>query len=172
LGEPSGGIPQQEYVLDQIPDELYFEASDLSQPSSVIVANPMTGSYSIEIVGTSDGTYDLVAVCTSLSSITDAMILVDVPISSGETGIHAFRLTLSDAIRAETSLDSSQDPIDGATELKVGIARVFDSNTNTELAMPLGTYQAQLAYDGTCINILDIREAGSTISGIDIDNSA
>jgi len=73
---------------------------------------------------------------------------------------------------AEPSFDLFQDPTDGATGVKIGITRVFDSITGDELPVPIGDFEARLTYDGSCINVLDeIRPVDFTITAVNIDDS-
>lgn len=59
------------------------------------------------------------------------------------------------AAPAELSLDLHRDLADGAAGVKVGITGPADQNSS---AARLGGYLAQFSYDGTCLNILDIRD--------------
>jgi hypothetical protein len=71
---------------------------------------------------------------------------------------------------AEPSLSPFQDPADGATGIRLGIARVYDSSTGTDVATPLASFQSTLFYDSSCVNILGIRPLGFTATALDIDN--
>jgi len=79
---------------------------------------------------------------------------------------------LSAQNQAEPSFELHQDSLDGATGLKVDITQVTSSVTGNRVAVPLGAFQAQLTYDGSCLNILDIREMDFTIAAKNITNGA
>lgn len=72
-------------------------------------------------------------------------------------------LNISLVLQAEPSFALHQDPLDGASGLKVGITRVTSS-------VPLEKFQAQLSYDGSCINILALRELDFPILAEDIND--
>lgn len=73
---------------------------------------------------------------------------------------------------ADPSLILHEDPANGANGFKVGISRVFDPSTDSDVAVSLGSFQAQLTYDGNCVNILGVREMDIPIANRNIDNDA
>ena len=74
-------------------------------------------------------------------------------------------------LRADPSFALLQNSLDGATGLKIDITRVYDPSTGDDEAIPLGAFQAQLTYVGTCINLLDVRELDFTLTAANIDNN-
>jgi hypothetical protein len=50
-----------------------------------------------------------------------------------------------------------QDASDAAAGLKTGISRAFDPSTGDDVRVPFSGFQFQLTYEGTCVNILDVR---------------
>ena len=72
-------------------------------------------------------------------------------------------------LQAKLLLSLHQDPADGAAGIIAQVTRVIDGAGN-ETATLLGSFQAQLTYDGTCINILDVRELDFSISNLIISN--
>jgi YVTN family beta-propeller protein len=73
--------------------------------------------------------------------------------------------------QAESSLTLFQDPTDGAAAVKPGVSRVFDPATGQDLDLLLQDYQAQINYDGSCINLLDVRGEAFEVTDSNIDNS-
>jgi YVTN family beta-propeller protein len=73
--------------------------------------------------------------------------------------------------QADSALTLFQDPAEGATGVRPGVSRVFDSATGQDLELLLNDYQAQFNYDGSCFNVLDVREGDFDISDIIIDNT-
>jgi hypothetical protein len=73
------------------------------------------------------------------------------------------------ATQAEMSLDLYRDLADGATGVKVGISRLFDPTGEIASAALLGGYLAQFGYDGTCLNILEVRDL-DFITQVNINN--
>ena len=79
---------------------------------------------------------------------------------SGDVGIsHA-----QSPLQAELLLSLHQDPLDGAAGIVLQVPRVIDPTTGDETATLLGSFQAVLTYDGSCVNILDVRELDFTLS--------
>jgi hypothetical protein len=73
---------------------------------------------------------------------------------------------------AEPILRPFQDPVDGATGVSLGIARVYDSSNGEDVAAPLASFQSTLSYDSSCANILGIRPLDFTATALDIDNAS
>ena len=71
-------------------------------------------------------------------------------------------------LQAELLLSPHQDPADGAAGIVPQIPRVVDPATGGVTDTRLGSFQARLTYDGTCINILDIREMDFPIAAENI----
>ena len=60
-------------------------------------------------------------------------------------------------LQAELLLSLLQDPADGAAGIVPQIPRVIDPATGIVIPTQLGSFQAQLTYDGSCINIQGVR---------------
>ena len=78
---------------------------------------------------------------------------------------------LAQGLVAELSLGPFQDPVDGATGVKISISRVYEASTNDDVATLLSSFQAKISYDGSCVNILEVRSIDFTASAVNIDNS-
>ena len=75
-------------------------------------------------------------------------------------------------LQAELLLFLHHDLADGAAGIVPQVFRIVDPATGEETDTRLGSFQAELTYDGNCINIRDVRELDFTISGLSIDNSS
>ncbi len=82
----------------------------------------------------------------------------------------AVTVIVTDRAFAESSLSLHQDPADRATGLKVDVTRVTIPSTGSGVSVLLGSFQAQLTYDSSCVNILDIREMDFSIIAKNITN--
>jgi hypothetical protein len=65
-----------------------------------------------------------------------------------------------------------QDPADGATGFKVNIAQITEPATGSATEVLLGSFQARLTYDGTCVSVLDVRGLDFAITDPAINNLA
>ncbi|MDA0734577.1 MAG: hypothetical protein O2860_08350 [Chloroflexi bacterium] len=73
---------------------------------------------------------------------------------------------------AEPSLGPFQDPVDGATGVKLSITRVFESRTGEDIDAQLASFQAQMSYDGSCLNILEVRPLDFATSAVTVDDTS
>lgn len=73
-------------------------------------------------------------------------------------------------IGANPSLDLHQDLSDGATGVKIDLTRVFDPVSDMDVLVDLGGFQSELSYQGTCINVLDVRAMDFPLTATKINN--
>jgi hypothetical protein len=84
--------------------------------------------------------------------------------------IGAFEFGQTPAAEAIASFDLHQDILDGATGLRVAIDQATRPETGSSVAVPLEGFQAQLTYDGDCLNILALRELDFQITAETIND--
>ena len=77
-----------------------------------------------------------------------------------------------DGVTPNPSSTLHQDPEDGATGVKASVVRVVDPVSGNAVALPLTSFRADVSYESTCVNILDIRELGFPMAASGIDNSS
>lgn len=77
-----------------------------------------------------------------------------------------------DGITPNPDLTVHQDPADGSTGFKAGVTRVADPISGNAVALPLGAFQANITYNGACVNILGFRELGFPVEANNVDNTA
>jgi chitodextrinase len=75
------------------------------------------------------------------------------------------------AFQVEASFGLYQDTSDGAAGLKVDISRAVERSTGDDAQVRSGGFQFQLTYDGSCVNILDIRPSSFPGVSGNINNS-
>jgi len=169
-GDCSGGITSLGYNL----------ASDgtcgLIQPTDLPAIDPLVGP--LQDNGGPTLTHALLSGSPAIDHIptADCTDANGDPVTTDQRGVArpqgigcdvgAFEATL------EVSFDLHQDPSDGATGLKIYITQVTSSVTGSGVAVPLEGFQAQLIYDSSCVNLLDIREMDFTIAAQNITNDA
>ena len=73
---------------------------------------------------------------------------------------------------AQASFLLHQDVTDGATGFKVNITQITEPATGSAANVLLGSFQARLTYDGTCISVLAVRGMDFSINDATIDNIA
>lgn len=71
---------------------------------------------------------------------------------------------------AEPSLVSLQNLTDGAVGLKVGVGSFLDPVTGEGVNVVVASSEAQLVYDGACLNILAVRDLDFALNLVSIDN--
>jgi hypothetical protein len=104
---------------------------------------------------------------TAVALLLIVLITIGILLTSDLVGIsHA-----QSPLQAEIILSPHPDPADGATGIIPEVPRVIDLNSGDETTTLLGSFQAQLTYDGNCLNILDVRELGFSITALIIDNA-
>lgn len=81
-------------------------------------------------------------------------------------------ITITDTVVYQPSFTLHQDPADGATGVKIGIARRDGANNGEEQNVLVETFQVRISYDGSCLNILEVRGLDFAVSDVSIDNSA
>lgn len=74
-------------------------------------------------------------------------------------------------LQAEPSLGLHQDPVDAAAGIKLAVNRIFDASTGQDVTNSLESFHAQLTYDGSCVNILEIRPLEFAPDTVNIDNA-
>jgi glucose/arabinose dehydrogenase len=73
------------------------------------------------------------------------------------------------AAQAEPSLDLHRDSADGAIGLKVGIAAIIEPAGGNNGAALIRGYRAQIAYDATCLELLEVRDL-DFIARVDVND--
>ncbi|HEU0021565.1 MAG TPA: hypothetical protein VFR55_07840, partial [Dehalococcoidia bacterium] len=87
-------------------------------------------------------------------------------------GKDTLRVVVISPVVADPSFNSHQDSTDGAIGLSMGVNRVFDRITDEDLDVALESFQAQLAYDGACLNILAVRDRDFATNSVIIDHGS
>jgi pimeloyl-ACP methyl ester carboxylesterase len=82
----------------------------------------------------------------------------------------SLRVTVIGPWAADPSFKLHADSADGAIGLKLGIDQIFDPVTDPDLAAALESFQAQLTYDGSCLEILAVRGLDFATNSVSIDN--
>ncbi|HEU0021023.1 MAG TPA: cohesin domain-containing protein [Dehalococcoidia bacterium] len=81
-------------------------------------------------------------------------------------------IAITDTVAHQPSFILHQDPEDGATGVKIDIARRGGPDNGQDQNVLLGSFQVQITYDGSCLNILDVRGMDFVVSDVSIDNIA
>ena len=90
---------------------------------------------------------------------------------TADSGPATVSITVS-SIQADLAFGPHLDPEDGAAGLGLAITRVIATSTGTGVATAWDEYRARLTYDGTCINILEIRPKEFSVTVNRIDDGA
>jgi len=87
-------------------------------------------------------------------------------------GSDSLRVVVISPVVADPSFNLHRDSTDGAIGLNLGVDRVFDRITDEDSNVALESFQAQLAYDGACLNILAVRDRDFATNSVIIDHGS
>jgi hypothetical protein len=149
-GNPNAGDSRVSFVI--------ASASAFGEPNASVTLATIT----FDLVGPPGSMTDLV-LDQVLVADTDAQPLLFTTANA--------TIAITDPVAYQASFILHQDPVDGATGVKIDAALGGDPSNGQDQNLLLESFQVQVTYDGNCLNILDVRGIDFDVFDVSIDNS-
>jgi hypothetical protein len=128
-------IPQSNYVIYAREDaESGTEASDPMK--SIYIHQPITGEYTLEVIGTGEGKYALEIDTRDIEFNPSNILVTDVPISTGI--VHSYMLNYDKTVGAKIEIFGSYD-VGGQRPRDVNKLLSYSNPTESRITLPAGT---------------------------------